>query len=218
MKDKKMNKKDWLFGCIGCLGIIVILGIIFTLFMGYMSDLTDKQRDDKKQEEVQEKKEVKKKEKESAKKAEVKKEEKAKEETKEKEEPKNVDPEKELNDNIKKSVGKEHFKSIDYHDNTLVVNLQNYDGLSRKGMVKNGNNGIVKALKEIKKSDIKPQQITVNVMQDVTTGELKDIQANFIHSKWNPDVVNRLSKDNSSKVINDPEGFAEEYRVNENIK
>ncbi len=131
---------------------------------------------------------------------------------------KTLTPEKELAKNIKNNVGKEHYGSVTYQGGNLVVNIKNFDGFSRKGMIKNGNRSIVEVLKEIKKSEIEPQAVTVNVMQDVTTSELKDAQANFIHSEWDMDVINRLNSENQGLVMTDTEDYAKSYNVNQNIK
>ena len=133
---------------------------------------------------------------------------------------KDASPKEKLAANIKNNIGKEHFKSITLKENEdkIIIYLKNYDGVTEKGQIKNMDNGIVKSLMQLKKSDINVNNIEVTVMQDVQTKKLKDAEAVKLRTTWDPETVSNLNKDNEGDVFNNAKDYAEEYNLNKNIK
>ena len=133
---------------------------------------------------------------------------------------KDASPKEKLAANIKNNIGKEYFKSITLKENEdkIIIYLKNYDGVTEKGQIKNMDNGIVKSLMQLKKSDINVNNIEVTVMQDVQTKKLKDAEAVKLRTTWDPETVSNLNKDNEGDVFNNAKDYAEEYNLNENIK
>lgn len=133
---------------------------------------------------------------------------------------KDASPKEKLAANIKNNIGKEHFKSITLKENEdkIIIYLKNYDGVTEKGQIKNMDNGIVKSLMQLKKSDINVNNIEVTVMQDVQTKKLKDAEAVKLRTTWDPETVSNLNEDNEGDVFNNAKDYAEEYNLNENIK
>ncbi len=133
---------------------------------------------------------------------------------------KDASPKEKLAANIKNNIGKEHFKSITLKEDEdkIIIYLKNYDGVTEKGQIKNMDNGIVKSLMQLKKSDINVNNIEVTVMQDVQTKKLKDAEAVKLRTTWDPETVSNLNKDNEGDVFNNAKDYAEEYNLNENIK
>ena len=133
---------------------------------------------------------------------------------------KNASPKEKLAANIKNNIGKEHFKSITLNENEdkIIIFLKNYDGVTNKGQIKSMDNGIVKSLMQLKKSDINVNNIEVTVMQEVQTKKLKDAEAVKLRTTWDPETVANLNDDNEGEVFNNARDYAEEYNLNENIK
>ena len=133
---------------------------------------------------------------------------------------KDASPKEKLAANIKNNIGKEHFKSISLKEDEdkIIIYLKNYDGVTEKGQIKNMDNGIVKSLMQLKKSDINVNNIEVTVMQDVQTKKLKDAEAVKLRTTWDPETVSNLNKDNEGDVFNNAKDYAKEYNLNENIK
>ena len=133
---------------------------------------------------------------------------------------KDASPKEKLAANIKNNIGKEHFKSISLKEDEdkIIIYLKNYDGVTEKGQIKNMDNGIVKSLMQLKKSDINVNNIEVTVMQDVQTKKLKDAEAVKLRTTWDPETVSNLNKDNEGDVFNNAKDYAEEYNLNENIE
>lgn len=133
---------------------------------------------------------------------------------------KDASPKEKLAANIKNNIGKEHFKSITLKEgeDKIIIYLKNYDGATDKGQIKNMDNGIVKSLMQLKKSDINVNNIEVTVMQDVQNKKLKDAEAVKLRTIWDPETVSNLNKDNEGDVFNNAKDYAEEYSLNENIK
>lgn len=133
---------------------------------------------------------------------------------------KDASPKEKLAANIKNNIGKEHFKSISLKEDEdkIIIYLKNYDGVTDKGQIKNMDNGIVKSLMQLKKSDINVNNIEVTVMQDVQTKKLKDAEAVKLRTTWDPETVSNLNKDNEGDVFNNAKDYAEEYNLNENIE
>ena len=133
---------------------------------------------------------------------------------------KDASPKEKLAANIKNNIGKEHFKSITLKENEdkIIIYLKNYDGVTEKGQIKNMDNGIVKSLMQLKKSDINVNNIEVTVMQDVQTKKLKDAEAVKLRTTWDPETVSNLNKNNEGDVFNNAKDYAEEYNLNKNIK
>lgn len=133
---------------------------------------------------------------------------------------KDASPKEKLAANIKNNIGKEHFKSITLKEDEdkIIIYLKNYDGVTEKGQIKNMDNGIVKSLMQLKKSDINVNNIEVTVMQDVQTKKLKDAEAVKLRTTWDPETVSNLNEDNEDDVFNNAKDYAEEYNLNENIK
>ncbi|MGW8036850.1 hypothetical protein [Staphylococcus xylosus] len=131
---------------------------------------------------------------------------------------KNASPKEKLAANIKNNIGKEHFKSITLNEDKIIIYLKNYDGVTDKGQIKSMDNGIVKSLMQLKKTDIKVNDIEVTVMQEVQTKKLKDAEAVKLRTTWDPETVANLNDDNESEVFNNARDYAEEYSLNKNIK
>lgn len=133
---------------------------------------------------------------------------------------KDASPKEKLAANIKNNIGKEHFKSIilKEDEDKIIIYLKNYDGVTEKGQIKNMDNGIVKSLMQLKKSDINVNNIEVTVMQDVQTKKLKDAEAVKLRTTWDPETVSNLNEDNEGDVFNNAKDYAKEYNLNENIK
>lgn len=131
---------------------------------------------------------------------------------------KDASPKEKLAANIKNNIGKEHFKSISLKEDKIIIYLKNYDGVTEKGQIKNMDNGIVKSLMQLKKSDINVNNIEVTVMQDVQAKKLKDAEAVKLRTTWDPETVSNLNEDNEGDVFNNAKDYAEEYNLNENIK
>ena len=201
MKDVNKNKK----GCFGCLGvffIIIISVVVFTSLFGNNDDNNDNSNEAKKETNTKKKTAA------------------DKNKSAPKKDKKPMTDKQKLASNIKKNIGKDHYRSIilNNDEDKIIIFLKNYDGVTKRGEIKSMDDGIVKSLKQLKKSNINVSNIEVTVMQDVQAQKLKNSEAVKLRTTWDPETVQNLNDDNEGDVFNHAKDYAQEYHLNKNIK